>query len=103
MGTSGLPGMYTRSPRAEGVRIRQTTSAHGITVMCHTAPPLASWKQLKPGGMQGCKPIVFIGKVVEIDCGFLLTRNFQCIVFIVKDTHFNCGFWYHFSIASIMI
>ena len=41
MVTSGLPAMYTRSPRAtglraEGVRIRQTTSAHGITVMCHS-------------------------------------------------------------------
>ena len=31
MGTSGLPDMYTRSPRAEGVYIRQITSAHGIT------------------------------------------------------------------------
>ena len=40
MGMSGLPDMYTRSPRAagpraEGVHIRQTTNAHGITVMCH--------------------------------------------------------------------
>ena len=38
MGTSGLPDIYTRSPRAtgpraEGVYIRQTTSAHGITNM----------------------------------------------------------------------
>ena len=38
MGTSGLPDIYTRSlraagPRAEGVYIRQTTSAHGITIM----------------------------------------------------------------------
>ena len=37
MGTSGLPDIYTRSPtaarlRAEGVYIRQTTSAHGIYV-----------------------------------------------------------------------
>ena len=36
MGTSGLPDMYTRGgPRAEGLHIRQTTSAHGITDMCH--------------------------------------------------------------------
>ena len=75
MGTSGCP-------RAEGVHIRQTTNAHGITVMCRTAPPLMRWKQLKPGSMRACKPIVFIGKVVGIDCGVLLTRNFQCIVFI---------------------
>ena len=36
MGKSGLPDMYTRTPRAagpraEGVYIRQITSAHGIT------------------------------------------------------------------------
>ena len=44
MGISGLPDMYTQSlraagPRAEGVHIRQTTNAHGITVI---APPLAN-------------------------------------------------------------
>ena len=100
MGMSGLPDMYTRSPRAEGVHIRQTTNAHGITVMCHIAPPLANWNQLKPGSMQACNPIVFIGKVVRIDCGFSLTVNFQCITFIVKDTHFDCGFWYHFCTAK---
>ena len=38
MGTSGLPDIYTRSlratgPRAEGVYIRRTMSAHGITIM----------------------------------------------------------------------
>ena len=33
MGTNGLPDIYTRSPRAEGVYIRGTTSAHGITIM----------------------------------------------------------------------
>ena len=42
MGTSGLPDIYTpkargparaAGPRAEGVYIRQTTSAHGITIM----------------------------------------------------------------------
>ena len=47
LGMSGLPDMYTRSPRAagpraEGVHIRQTTNAHGITVMCHIAPPLVN-------------------------------------------------------------
>ena len=37
-----------------------------------------------------------------IDCGFSLTGNIQCITFIaiVKDTHFNCGFWYHFCTAK---
>ena len=32
-GTCGLPDIYTRSPRAEGVYIRRTTSAHGIIIM----------------------------------------------------------------------
>ena len=41
MDMSGLPDIYTRSPRAtgpsaEGVHIRQTTSGHGITDMCHS-------------------------------------------------------------------
>ena len=50
MGMRGLPDMYTRSPRAagpraEGVHIRQTTNAHGITVMCHNSP---SPGELKP-------------------------------------------------------
>ena len=33
MGTSGLPDIYTLSPRVSGVYIRQTTRAHGITTM----------------------------------------------------------------------
>ena len=49
MGMGGLPDMYTRGPRAagprdEGVHIRQTTNAHAINVMCHTTPPLVSWR-----------------------------------------------------------
>ena len=40
MGMSGLPDIYTRSLRAaglraEGVYIRRTMSAHGITAICH--------------------------------------------------------------------
>ena len=57
MGTSGLPYIYTRSPRAtgpraEGVYIRWNTSVHGIynyyvTLPC-TNHAWASTKQLKP-------------------------------------------------------
>ena len=32
MSTRGLPDMYTLSPRALGVHIRQTTRVHGITI-----------------------------------------------------------------------
>ena len=55
-GTSGLPNIYTRSlrtavPRAEGVYIRRTTSAHSITTYYVTLPctnrAWASTKQLK--------------------------------------------------------
>ena len=47
MGTSGLPDIYTRSlraagPRAEGVYIRQTTCAHGITIKCQTNKEIGS-------------------------------------------------------------
>ena len=43
MGMSGLPDMYTQSlratgPRAEGVHIRQTMNAHGITVSYIPSP-----------------------------------------------------------------
>ena len=82
MGMSDLPDIYTLSPQALGVHIRQTTNAHSITVMCHIASPLVSWKQLKPEIVQVYKSIVFIGKVIGIDCGFSLTGNFQCITFI---------------------
>ena len=46
MGMSGLPDMYTQSPRAEGVHTRQTMNAHGITVMCQPYSP--SPDKLKP-------------------------------------------------------
>ena len=38
----GLPDMYTLSPRASGVHIRQTTHAHGITIT-YFAPQLLVW------------------------------------------------------------
>ena len=34
MSTCGLPDMYTLSPWASGVHIRQTTRVHGITITC---------------------------------------------------------------------
>ena len=35
MGTSALPGMYARSPTADGIHSRQSMSAHVITNMLH--------------------------------------------------------------------
>ena len=55
-------------------------------------------KQLKPRSVQVSKPI---WKVVEIDCGFSLTENFQCITFIVKDItihYFLASFLKHHNI-----
>ena len=67
MTISGLPDMYTFSPRAcvpqaSGVHTYQAN--HECTWYNSYVPyslPLVSWKQLKPGSMQVCKPIVFIG------------------------------------------
>ena len=68
MGTGGLPDIYTQSPRApgpraEGVYIRQTTSAHGITIiyqlMCgQTSTIIASWS-----------PSIYMG-LIGLHCGF---------------------------------
>ena len=38
MSMGGLPDMYNQGPRTEGVHIRQTTNAHGITVHYPIAP-----------------------------------------------------------------
>ena len=45
---SGLPRIYTLSPRASGVYIRQTMSAYGVTTMHVTLPCINHAKQLKP-------------------------------------------------------
>ena len=37
MGTRDLPDMYTRSPLALGIHIRQITCAHVITIKCLTS------------------------------------------------------------------
>ena len=49
MGASGLPDIYTQSPRAagprvEGVYIRQTMSAHGITIYILLKPYIKETK-----------------------------------------------------------
>ena len=74
---SGLPDMYTPSPRAEVVHIRQTTNAHGITVKCLTAPPpgeLEAAQARKHVSLQahciyreGCW-WVFINKKLSVHC-----------------------------------
>ena len=46
MGTSGLPDMYTRGLRAEGVHIRQTTRAHVTTITCSSYIYLHTFQSL---------------------------------------------------------
>ena len=75
---SGSPDVYTRSLRVYIRTYQANHNAHGKTVMYHIAP-LVSWKQLKPGIMQVSKPIVFIGKIVGIDCGFSLIGTFSAL------------------------
>ena len=48
-----------------------------ITVMYHIVPPWQTGSSISQEAS-----IVFIGKVVGIDCGFSLTGNFQCITII---------------------
>ena len=68
MGSSALPDMYARSPRAagpraEGIHIRQSTSAHVITNMLHF------------GTLEICTNLAhptYILKDAHCDCGILL-------------------------------
>ena len=54
---------------------------------------LHSGEQLKPENLLPVSTsyTTFIGEVVRIDYGFLLS-DFHCIIFIIKDIYFNCGF-----------
>ena len=45
MGTSALPDMYAQSPRAEGIHIRQSTSAH-LQLIRYTSGTLKSAQHL---------------------------------------------------------
>ena len=38
MAMRGLPDMYARGPRAEGIHIRQITNGHVTTIMYHFVP-----------------------------------------------------------------
>ena len=38
MAMRDLPDMYARSPRAEGIHIRQITNGHVTTIMYHFVP-----------------------------------------------------------------
>ena len=63
MDTSALPDMYARSPRAEGIHIRQRTSAHVITNMLHFWPAQIL---IAPAHS------TYILKDAHCDCGILL-------------------------------
>ena len=88
--------MYTLSPWVLGVHIRQTTNAHGITVMCYIAPPLAS-----------CMEVAQARKCVSLQAhciyregcwGFHYNKLSVHYIYSKGYTHFNCGFWYHFAL-----
>ena len=48
MSTRGLPDMYTLSPRASGVHIRQTTRVHGTTITYANISPGRGWTSQQP-------------------------------------------------------
>ena len=64
MGTSALPDMYARSPRAEGMHIRQSVSAHVITNMLHFWHSSQTLIELAHS--------TYILKDAHCDCGILL-------------------------------
>ena len=69
-GTSGLPDMYTRSmratgPRAEGVHIRQATSACVATIMYHLPSELTQQLKLRVWSTWG-------------DCIYSVACEFDC-------------------------
>ena len=70
MGTSVLPDMYTRSPRAAGprdedVHIRQNTSAHVATIMYHFN---CEWVNICSNLRDS--HFIYIQKLARFDCGF---------------------------------
>ena len=88
MGTSGLPDICTRGPRAEGVYISQTTSTHGTNhyVPLCTNCVWVSAKQLKPMQYKNGF-IVFIVAPIEFDYGFEIERLY-CVL-----AHYECATW----------
>ena len=67
MSTCGLPDIYTLSPRALGVYIRQITCAHGITIKC-TRVVNRNWitTQLTGNLQNSIKPILNLGNWLTV-------------------------------------
>ena len=99
----GLPDMYTRDPHdpwASGVATYQTSHECSEGFGCtYQASHECTWYNCyvpyspSPGRLEAAQAKKHAS----------LQDHCQCIAFIVEDTHFNCGFWYHFCIASIII
>ena len=68
MSTRGLPDMYTLSPRASGVHIRQTTLVHGITITC----------------IYTYVPITQLGHPGKVSAG---VNNLNITIYLMKGVH----------------
>ena len=88
MGTGGLPDMYTRGPRAEGVHIRQTTSAHVTTDMCH-AINHGKHKFLTPHTIPSLT-YIYMDTLNGFDCGILLCHYLYVIHTQISLVYQNC-------------
>ena len=88
MGMSGLPDMYTRGSRAEGVHIRQTTSAHVTTDMCH-AINRGKHKSLLPRTIPSLT-YIYMGTLNGFDCWSLLCRYVYIIHAVISLVNRNC-------------
>ena len=70
---SDLPDMYAQSPRgaglrAEGIHIRQITSAH-VTTNNYVTSPSGELKSAQARNLKTENISIFIGKLTWIDCG----------------------------------
>ena len=68
IGTSDLPDMYAQSLRAEGIHIRQITSAY-VTTNSHLTSPSGELKSAQARNLRTENTSVFIEKLTRIDCG----------------------------------
>ena len=83
MGARDLPDMYARSPRDEGIHIRQITSAHVTSNMYHFRA-WASAKQLKPDAYFA--ELLLYTHLRRFDCGFRISFQEHVLQILSKTS-----------------
>ena len=76
MGTKDFPDMCARSPRAEGIHIRQITSAHVTTNMYHFCALIMCGRVLSCSSPNAHSPDVLLySNFQRFDCGLRFTKS----------------------------